>query len=323
MCEEYMHICAVGNQTRIGRLADIAELYYLQERTQSEIAELTGINRTTISRMLTEARREGIVEIRVERPLEFDLAAQAAMRDAFPELRDIRVVLGNDNPDIASRILGQTASALLENLLVDDCILGVTWGRTLAATAGALAQQPASGVEVVQLAGAIAAHSGAPQQIVQTFAQKLSGTATFVNAPFLVENDVVATALLRDPSNRDALDLASRADVALFGMGSTNESSSSLLSGGHLDRRDLRLLSHKGAVGDVAGHPIDADGFPIDSFARRIVGLGDDQLRRIPIRLGVAGGEEKARVVQAALHGGYLTHLATDTAVAEQVLDGA
>ncbi len=47
-------------------LAKIAYLYYIEERSQSDIAAETGIYRTTISRMLAEAKKEGIVKIEIE-----------------------------------------------------------------------------------------------------------------------------------------------------------------------------------------------------------------------------------------------------------------
>ena len=37
-------------------LAKLAYLYYIEEKSQSEIATETGIYRTTVSRMLTEAK---------------------------------------------------------------------------------------------------------------------------------------------------------------------------------------------------------------------------------------------------------------------------
>ena len=47
-------------------LAKIAYLYYVEEKSQAEIAVETGIYRTTVSRMLAEAKKEGIVKIEIE-----------------------------------------------------------------------------------------------------------------------------------------------------------------------------------------------------------------------------------------------------------------
>src|SRR5690606_13962513 len=45
-----------------------ASQYYLHDATQADIAKRLGVSRATVSRLLTEARRQGIVEIKVHRP---------------------------------------------------------------------------------------------------------------------------------------------------------------------------------------------------------------------------------------------------------------
>ena len=64
-----------------------ARQYYVLGRSQAEIAELMGTSRSNVSRMLTEAQKQGIVEIRINDPegrvheLEDDLRATFGLRD--------------------------------------------------------------------------------------------------------------------------------------------------------------------------------------------------------------------------------------------------
>nr|OTP19099.1 hypothetical protein A5888_000913 [Enterococcus sp. 9E7_DIV0242] len=51
------------NDKRKKLLAKVAYLYYVDNKTQAEISKMLGIYRTTISRMLAQAKREGIVKI--------------------------------------------------------------------------------------------------------------------------------------------------------------------------------------------------------------------------------------------------------------------
>ncbi|MGT2745780.1 helix-turn-helix domain-containing protein [Streptococcus penaeicida] len=44
-------------------LVRIAEMYYQESKTQSQISKELNIHRTTISRLLKQSRDEGIVEI--------------------------------------------------------------------------------------------------------------------------------------------------------------------------------------------------------------------------------------------------------------------
>ena len=41
---------------------DVARLYYEKDRTQNEIAEIYGISRPMVSKLLKEAKEEGIVK---------------------------------------------------------------------------------------------------------------------------------------------------------------------------------------------------------------------------------------------------------------------
>ena len=47
---------------------DVARLYYEKDRTQNEIAEIYRISRPMVSKLLKEAKEEGIVKITIAAP---------------------------------------------------------------------------------------------------------------------------------------------------------------------------------------------------------------------------------------------------------------
>src|SRR5205807_9995543 len=67
----------------------VAEMYYLQQQGQAEIAALIGVSVSKVSRLLAEARREGIVTIQVASPsageseLELSLAGRLGLRAVY------------------------------------------------------------------------------------------------------------------------------------------------------------------------------------------------------------------------------------------------
>src|SRR5438874_9697920 len=67
----------------------VAELYYLQQQGQAEIAALIGVSVSKVSRLLAEARRRGIVTITVadslagRSELELELAAELGLRAVY------------------------------------------------------------------------------------------------------------------------------------------------------------------------------------------------------------------------------------------------
>lgn len=73
--------------SRNALIAKVAYLYYEKGQTQREIAQKIGITRVAVSRILTEARTDGIVEIEVHYPwtskdLEKQLVTTFGLKDA-------------------------------------------------------------------------------------------------------------------------------------------------------------------------------------------------------------------------------------------------
>ena len=79
------------------KLAYVARRYYLEDWKQSDIARELGVSRPLVSRMLSEARELGIVEITVHEPG----ARTARMLERLRAL-DAPVVLASHQPQVLS-----------------------------------------------------------------------------------------------------------------------------------------------------------------------------------------------------------------------------
>ncbi|MFP3747563.1 sugar-binding domain-containing protein, partial [Achromobacter sp. SIMBA_011] len=78
-----------------------------------------------------------------------------------------------------------------------------------------------------------------------------------------------------------------------------------------------------GAIAEMLGLPIDANGKRVESATgRRVTSLYLDSPPKRPT-IGFAGGERKRDAVIAALKGGWLSGLVTDENCARAALDGA
>ena len=155
-------------------LADIAEMYYQRGQTQADIAKKVGMTRSAISRMLTEARQKGIVEIQVHRPVSFDVELEREMIRAF-DLHGARVVIANPNEGYQDlqRRLGAGAASVLKIAFRPNATIGVAWGTTIRQVIEAYNDGPRANTRVVQLLGVMGAtrHSYSGQTLVETLAQ--------------------------------------------------------------------------------------------------------------------------------------------------------
>jgi DNA-binding transcriptional regulator LsrR (DeoR family) len=316
-----------SSQDRPDQLADVAEMYYLQGKNQDQIARLLGVDRSTISRMLREARGQAIVEIRINRPLRAEPGLEAGLVDRFGLAK--ASVITDREEDYAQLLtrLGVAGANLLLNLLSPGKIIGLSWGTAVSAVVDALPIQPAiPDLKVVQLVGALGARDSVydGRGLVQRLAAKVDGQAYFLNAPFLVHDALIARALKNTPSIHEALLLGRRCDAAILGVGSLESQFSSFYQAGYVPMPELEKLRQAGMVGDTCGlHFTELGETPPIEFHQRIVTIQPEDLKSIPVRIGVAGGQGKVSPILGALRAGYINALVTNESVARELLKPA
>ncbi len=309
---------------RLAMLAQIASWYYEHGLTQEEIAQRIGKSRSMVSRLLREARRLGIVEVRIRYPsLHTDEVLGAQLCQTFGLQR--AWVLANPPPDHTLLLpqLGQLAARCLRSHLSDGICIGVGWGTAVHAVVRAMDEYPLQQATVVQIIGALG--YGDPlvdgPELARWLAQKLGASYRFLHAPLLVESEEVAQALLQERTIAQTLALARQADIAIVGIGTINPVFSSLKRAGYLTEQDLEELRAQGAVGDIVARQLDREGRVLDiPLNRRVIGIQVEDLRRIPFVLAVAGGVAKASAILAALRSGILDAIVTDAHAARLAL---
>lgn len=311
-------------QDRSSLLADVAEMYYLEQKNQAEIAKTVGVTRSMISRMLTEARESGIVEIRIQRPLQSDPELERLLKEKFG-LKDVFVVVSNHRSgERLTRTLGNAGAQMLARYLAPQKILGLAWGTSISATVDAFEASGPMPLKVVQLVGAMGARNMEydGHDLVSRMVEKLGGEAYYLNAPYLCQSAEMAKSLLETKSIRETISVGKKTDVALLGIGTTSLDHSSFYLAGYVTRRELDELRRAGGVGDVCGLHFDINGQPAcDDFCERLVSIRRPDLLSIPVRLGVAGGEGKVDAILGALRSRYVNVLVIDSMTAGNVLE--
>lgn len=299
-------------------LLKVAELYYLQDRTQAEIATALKISRPHVSRLLKRARQEGIVSISVRSPFGGSPALADEVRKLFP-LRDLVIV--PSGPAALARV-AEAAGKYLASRIQRVSVVGVSWGRTVRMVADGMPGDPRRGVEVVPLVGGMGLVGDEihANEIARRLALRLGGKYYVLNAPALAESAGAHATLIRDGAVRAILERARKVDVAVVGIGSVVPGST-LVQSGYLKPDHLRRLRAAGAVGDICSRFFCRDGSPCRSpITERVVGIALKDLRQLPWVVGAAVGPEKGLAILGALCGGYINVLVTDEATARAVL---
>lgn len=292
-----------------------ARMYYLEDATQVEIAAELGVSRPQVSRLLSEGRRLGIVEIRVHDP------AAAAATNLADHLRDAlnlqqAWLAPFTGSDLGTSLRDPFSSALRSAGLMPGDTLLVSSGRTVfELSRGPLPQLP--GIDIVPTVGGVAEPEPWYQtnEIARSLAQQVGGTPHFLFAQAL-PSPAVRSSLDEDPSFREVLELWDGARAAVVGIGAPPAVRSSIST--FIPRGEGELRS---AVGDICLNFFAPDGrelgFP---GAERMVRTSPELLRRIPFVLGVAVGEDKVHSIIAGARARLFNRLVTDVATAELIL---
>ena len=89
----------------------------------------------------------------------------------------------------------------------------------------------------------------------------------------------------------------------------------------YLEEHEQQELCKLGVMGDINAYFFGEDGKQLDaSIHDRVIGMSLDDLRKVPLVIAVAGGAGKVEAIQAALCGGVLDVLITDSETSSLIL---
>jgi DNA-binding transcriptional regulator LsrR (DeoR family) len=302
-----------------------AKLYYSEDATQAEVAAQLSTSRATVSRLLAEAKRRGIVRIEVVPPEE---VASGDIADRLTRALSLTTVYLSHplpNPGPGRTILDVMGGALAPAVGRALSAAGLLPGDVLLVSSGRTVYEVAQ-YELIPLPGVLVAPTvgGTDQpeewyqtnEITRLVANRVGGRPNYLFAPALPGPDLYPS-LINDPSIQRVLHLWPRARCALMGVGAPP-----------LVRSDIPQFvptgsdSLRAAVGDVCSRFYDSAGDGIDfEGSDRLIAVELEALRHVPVTIAVAVGEDKIDAIVAGARGGYFNQLVTDPVTAAAILD--
>jgi DNA-binding transcriptional regulator LsrR (DeoR family) len=308
-------------------ITKVARMYHERGVRQTDIAETLHISQARVSRLLKRATELGIVRTVVAAAPGVHTELEEALEGRYGLAEAVVIDVEGSNEDVIAA-LGSVGATYLETTLTGRERIGISsWSQTLLAAVDRMRPFRLPGAEsVVQLMGGVGNSSVQTQgnRLLTEFARLVGATATFVPAPALVGNRTMRESLLNDAAMESIANDWAHLTMVLAGIGSLPPSPLLRASGNAADLADQDRLHAAGAVGDVCLRFFDAAGTLVPSdLDDRVVGIDADTLRRIPRRIGIAGGESKHKAIHAAVSGGWVNVLITDTGTAAALLWGS
>lgn len=304
-------------------LAKVAYMYYEQELTQAQIAKELSIYRTTVSRMISQAKKQGIVEIKINH---FD-SAVFELEEQLKQKFGLKAVELVSNEQAASEEekeerLAEVTGAWLRRQLTDELVVGLSWGASVGNAISKIEPKQLDKVVVVPVAGG-PSHINSRYHVntlVYELARKVNGQSLFINASVIQETKELAEGIVNSKYFNELKNCWKHLDMAIVGIGGPLSYQKSQWRD-LLTTADFEELKLREAIGDCCCRFYDSYGKALEgSLNQRTIGLQLNELANVPQSVGIARGRSKVRSIVPLLQKGYLNTLITDQETAEEIL---
>ena len=311
---------SITDNTRI--IVKVCKLYYEENRSQKEISGLLGISRPQISRILSYAKSNDIVSVKINNPYAEESQLEKAMLNKY-SLKDAVVVDTNGlSPQYALEELGRQASGQLETHISDGNLVGVMSGKTISAVAKSLKSAEYNGIECIPLIGGIGSDGAEwyANIIAQNFAERVGGKYYLLNAPIIVKSKDAKEVLMREPHIGDIIEKAKQCDVAIVGIGEVSKNSTTVQAGG-ISMEDIHKLKESNAVASICTSYVNEMGKIVESdISERSIGVKLEELNKCKKIIAIAMGKEKVEAIKSVLIGGFIDVFITNIETAKDII---
>jgi DNA-binding transcriptional regulator LsrR (DeoR family) len=281
--------------------------------------------------MLQKGREMGIVTIELHNPRFYDYGDMEKTLERAYGLKDVLIVENSvlDTRSEAATYMFGSASDYLHSFFKEGDRIGVAMGNTLNNVVNTnKAYEKHKNLLFVALEGSISRITveGTDVQgneIARKFADKFGGTYTQFLSPAVFSDWKVLEFFMKEKAVNYILDEFKRLNVVVVGIGVPDGTEHTLSKAGYLLEEDRKKLVERGAVGDMCLQFYDQDG-NTDQYSfynDRVAAMRLADIRRIPSKIGIAGGARKVDAVIGAIRGGFINILITDTECAKKLIE--
>lgn len=301
--------------------ATVARRYYMDGESKSKIADELGISRFKVARLLELSLKEGIVRITITAPIAYNVELSELVRKRFG-LRQVIVVDTPDDEHDPGRVrhrIGAAAAGLLSELVTEDDVLGIGWGRTMSAMANEL--HSIAACPVVQLGGMMGSVRENSLELVRRISDVGGGRAYPLFVPLVAHDAATASGLRSQPAVQAVWRQFDSITIAAVAVGSWEPADSQLREG--LEQQERERLTKKGVSAEIVATLLRKDGSIITDLDDRALAFDFEHLKKVPQLILVAGGVKKAQAIRACLNASLGTVLVTDRSLARALLNTA
>lgn len=298
-------------------LSKIAFMYYFDNLSQQEIANLLGISRSKVSRLLLSAREKEIVQINIAAPVMRCTDMEQELKKLYQLEEAIVVPVYSVNEDNILDSLGKAGADFILDHIYDGCRLGFSTGETLKRVANHLESSAIyPSCEIVPIMGGIWRENASEidaNTLSQRVAEKLGAKFYSLYSPAFISDEQLRRLIVKEFHIRKVLEKILQTDITFISVGSELPN--------YLTEKDKQQALEKNVVGDVAGWLYDREGKIVDlSIHSKLISPNIQQISQTSKIVLISGTKKKWEAIFSALKGNWVHSLITDEQVAELLI---
>lgn len=297
-------------------------LYYLEGKTQSEIAKVLYLSRPKVSRLLKKAREQHVVDITINYQSDEIEKLQGEIRRKFNVDKVVIVKTLTDKKDTLEEI-GKIAAKELETEIKEGMTIGFSWGKSVRCAASYLKRKKVEDVKIVELFGAISYDRNDDDMlsIGRSISSKVGGKLYPLPAPIYIRDKIARKALIETPLINNTLNMIDNCDLIISGLGVVDNDSLQPIWDNYVEKDKKQRIKEMGGVGFMCAQFFDKNGqFLDDDINSSVIGIKNENIKKIRSMV-IAGGKSKVRAILGALRGGCINILISDEETLRSVLE--
>ena len=295
---------------------EVATLYYEKKHTQQEIAEIMNLSRQTVSKLLNDAVRENIVEIKIHNPQKACEGLESIICERFGIENCIVCRVSNKNESVRRMVTVKAAEDHILPLIAEGGLkIAVSWGRTVQELIAQLPNINTSGNIVYPLFGATDNENSyfSSNELAREMADKIGADVKYAWFPYLPDNSEDIHSLKNLSYYKKMEELWNCADISILGIGNREIIEVFGKTFGYGEK-------HQQAIGDIATHFFNENGDFLDLYENTLCASADN-LKNSRHTVAIACGDNKVAAIMGALRTGIIDTLITDEYTARKILE--
>lgn len=304
-----------------------AVMYYHEQKSQQMIAKELGISNATVSRLLNSAKDNSLIRFVLDEELFRVMELENAIKDKY-SLEDVLIARVIDkkereNSDKVRDLVGFEAAKYIQRTIKDDDILGITFGRTIHRMIENLYPSQKKDTQFITLQGDYREYDSdiSSVSLVSEMAKSFGGTNHCITYPAHYETEEEAERIKDSEEMRNFFEMFKKVNTAVTSVGSFYpDQISALMRCSFFDDEFLEELRDKNVYADIVLSFLDEKGNEVKtSLNEKTLHISLDDFRKIPEKIILASGAEKAYSLRSVLRAGLSDVLILDYDLAEKL----